>query len=714
MKPILIASICLSLSGVLNLAGQRPDSDPLAEVILRIDTMEYSRATSTITIGNEKKIAFEYNDPDEVCELILNFSKDIPGPLPTLVPSGDFSIIDSLAYFHNGQYKAKIRFTDLTRSEFLSVRLRFNSSVDSGSLTEIKLFPYTRTSVYFYPPADELYIGEEKIFELVSDNYENVKPIPEWQNYNGIDYRVSSRLGQLRLHILPKGLGEKNLRFQLTTYRPFLDSTGNVSYKLPAVEHTFMVRQSRIRFANIDKNEIILNDTTRTTGILIQMDNIPGMEMQKTYRIENQEEPGGGLIAELFTKNPLTNNRILCILRVYNYHRESDGYLYLKDNDIPRYLTNFSIIPATDIKKINMLHEGQDWTTSLSAGPGETVDIMIEGNSLNKGNFRFEDVEDLSPDTSLRNDRFIRMKVKIPLSVNKRNLVLFHNGNPTGYSISVKEFQEPRDLDYVTLNYGYGDKTLTELRGLLMSPKTIGDIVIDFNRNRIDSQEKIYGKQYLKIGIKITGKNGELIEMRDIDNIVIVPGEKSPRSSFYDRRDETTTALSLNKFLRKKTYELEDWAKIELVLENSWEKYTATPFRKEIEIYIQKQYKFDIDVSFPAGLLINTFDKSASGSQYQNFGGISMSMMAQFSFYDQERPGKYKPYKIGAGFLALNAFNLSSDPAVSRDMGIVVIGSLYPTRKDVKLTFPLHMGGGYKLNEGKWFILIGPGISVRL
>jgi len=47
-------------------------------------------------------------------------------------------------------------------------------------------------------------------------------------------------------------------------------------------------------------------------------------------------------------------------------------------------------------------------------------------------------------------------------------------------------------------------------------------------------------------------------------------------------------------------------------------------------------------------------------------------------------------------------------------MGIVVIGSLYPTRKDVKLTFPLHMGGGYKLNEGKWFILIGPGISVRL
>jgi len=247
-----------------------------------------------------------------------------------------------------------------------------------------------------------------------------------------------------------------------------------------------------------------------------------------------------------------------------------------------------------------------------------------------------------------------------------------------------------------------------------MSPKTIRDIVIDFDRNKIDSPEKLFGKQYLKIAIKISGKNGELIEMRDIDNIVIVPGEKSVRSSFYDKKDETTTAISFNKYLKKKTYDLEDWAKIEISIENLKEKYIGQPFKKELELYVQKQYKFDIDVSFPAGLLINTFDKSVSGSQYQNFGGISMSMMAQFSFYDQERPGKYKPYKIGAGFLALNAFNLSSDPSVSRDMGIVVIGSLYPTRKDVKLTFPLHMGGGYKLNEGKWFILIGPGISVRL
>ena len=47
-------------------------------------------------------------------------------------------------------------------------------------------------------------------------------------------------------------------------------------------------------------------------------------------------------------------------------------------------------------------------------------------------------------------------------------------------------------------------------------------------------------------------------------------------------------------------------------------------------------------------------------------------------------------------------------------MSIVVIGSIYPTRKDVKLSFPLYLGGGYMLNKGKWFVLLGPGIRVSL
>ena len=60
------------------------------------------------------------------------------------------------------------------------------------------------------------------------------------------------------------------------------------------------------------------------------------LRMQKTYRLESQEEPGGSLIGEIFTKSSLANNRVLCILRVYNYHRKPDGYLYIKDGDVAR------------------------------------------------------------------------------------------------------------------------------------------------------------------------------------------------------------------------------------------------------------------------------------------------------------------------------------------------------------------------------------------
>jgi len=67
--------------------------------------------------------------------------------------------------------------------------------------------------------------------------------------------------------------------------------------------------------------------------------------------------------------------------------------------------------------------------------------------------------------------------------------------------------------------------------------------------------------------------------------------------------------------------------------------------------------------------------------------------------------------KLGFGFIALNAFNFSSQN-INRDMSLVALVSLYPTTKDRKLNFPLYMGGGYFLSENKFFFLVGPGIQV--
>ena len=97
---------------------------------------------------------------------------------------------------------------------------------------------------------------------------------------------------------------------------------------------------------------------------------------------------------------------------------------------------------------------------------------------------------------------------------------------------------------------------------------------------------------------------------------------------------------------------------------------------------------------------------------FPNLGGISLAMIAQFSFYEPQKIRVEKPYKIGAGFIALNALNFSQN-SQDRDLGVLVLGSVYPLKSTRKLSFPLYMGFGYFLNQSKLFYLIGPGIRIN-
>jgi hypothetical protein len=214
--------------------------------------------------------------------------------------------------------------------------------------------------------------------------------------------------------------------------------------------------------------------------------------------------------------------------------------------------------------------------------------------------------------------------------------------------------------------------------------------------------------------ITITGRNNELIEVKTIENIVICPGIRSPRAEHYNRSDCGLTQFDLNKYFRKKTSSLDIWSRINIKVSNQKEKYSSGGTTQEFDIILKKASSFDVEVSFPAGLI--TVSKPNPGSEDQRLGqltGISIAMIAQFTFYHPEKINVQRPYKIGAGFLALNTFNFSDD-AENRDIGLVVLGSIYPTTKDVKLTFPLYVGGGYQLKNQKWFFLIGPGIRIRL
>ena len=684
------------------------------DIIIRVDTNTYSIKEHHLLHNNTDYLYFNYDTPDEVCEVLLYPATEYEINHIELIQSGDFSIIDSILFVNDSFYRFKVEFEDLNKSRFLKFLFNItDTSSANPKLIELNLFPTTSTTVNFSPLLDELFIGEGKVFELITNNIDNINFNTDWQESDGMNFRIFKTFNQLQLHVLPNTLGSKTIRFQLSTFQPSLDALGYPVYKLPPVEYTFNIERSRLQFLNIDKREVTRDDSTRRQGTEIQMDNSRLLKMGKTYRVENQEEPGGTLIAEIFSRNSLTNNRVLCWLRVYNYHRESEGYLYIKDGDEAMFITNINITPKTSIQRISILRDGR-WSQNHSVNPGETIDLKIEGLALHKADFAFEELEEVSTDSVIRSETVANYTFHVPMGTSKRILSLYNHGTNTGHSLSVREYQKPRPFDFYKINFDGNQRRISDLQGTILVDKTIQDIVFYSDKNIIDSKNMLYGKQYLDMDITITGRKNELVEMKTIDNIVVCPGINSPRVEYYPDKDCNLEHFNLNRYLRKQTYGLDIWSTINIKLSHDKDKYGGEGFTREFDLVLQKSYSFDIEVSFPAGLItVSKPDEDAVDDRLGQLSGISIAAIAQFTFYHPEKINTPRPYKVGAGFLALNSFNFSDNNA-DRDIGLVVLGSLYPTTKDVKLTFPLYFGGGYLLKGQKFFFLLGPGIRIRL
>ena len=692
-------------------AAQNPGSSIFRDVVLRLDTATYSLSRDALELNGETRLPFYYQTETEVAEVLLYPAFPQQNHTVTLTRSADFELMDSVA-FTKDHFRLKVKFRNLTGSDFLNFLFTVKDSAGTTRQEVIKLFPYTRTSVKLFEPDNELFVGEEKIFELTTNNLRNVKKPVDWVKGENFDYRISEQNGILRLHVLPSVLGTRTLRVRLQTNKPSLDRNRKITYDLPVIEKTFNIKGSRLRFLSLDKKEIIYDETSRTRGVEVLVENNWNLTLQKTYRIEDQENPGGVLIGELFTRQSVANNKVLCWLRVFNYHRVSEGYLYLKDGDQARFITNFAILPKSAVKAVSIMHEGGDWSSNLTVNPGEIINLKMEGEGLSKARFRFDDLTDITSDSSLRTDEAVVYKLRVPVGISRKKIGIYNRAASTGYFLTVKEYQRPRNFDFVYINYGDKPQKVSGLvDGPIFYEHVVKDIVFTFQPNAIENDKKLYGRQYLDIDVRITNSRNELIDQRTIDNIVICPGDNSPRAAIANDRECTYGEISLNSILGRKTYDLNEWSRIEITIRHDKDKYGSEGQTKKIDILLRRHVKFDTEVSFPAGLLV----KHQGSEGYGNLGGISMAMIAQFSFYHPEKINRYRPYKIGAGFLALNAFNFSNSSDVQRDLGAVIIGSVYPTTRDTKLSFPLYLGGGYFISKktDPWFYFLGPGIQVR-
>ena len=699
--------------GVFEASAQTITGPPvLREASLRTDTATYLLSRNTVVQAGGPALYFWYRRDDETAELRLYPANAAPARPLRLHRSPDYQLLDSLSKEADGSFRIRLRFQNLTSSRFL--RLVVEQAADSAGKAPLRqvvpLLPLARTNVDLRMADNELFVGEEKVLELTSSNARNVHATGEWVRGNEFDYRlVADANGVLRLHVLPNQLGVRTLALKLQTERPTLGPGGRLSYQLPVLRQEFNVKASRLRFLSPDKRSVTMDEASRRKGVELILDNGRSFELRRTYRIEDQEESGGELVADLFIRQFLSNDRVLCSLRPYNTHRQTEGYLYIKDADVACYLTNLDITPQAIIRNVQVLHRGGDWTPSLTVSPGETVDVRLEGEGLLKSRTSFEDLPVIPSDSSVRTDARLVYRVRVPVSFDKRKSTIFNAGQPTGYALGVKEFQRPHPLDFMSVVYGAGARPITRLNGPVLYDGTIRDVVFQFNPNAIDQSEQLYGKQYLSFEIRTLNSKGDLVEQRNVDNVVICPGDQSPRAAFYNDKQCRTDPLSLNALLGRKTYDLDEWSRIVVTVKHQASQYAEPGYTQTVELVLKRRYKFDIDVSFPAGLL--TRRQGETG--YGDLGGISLATLAQFSFYSPNKINRLRSYKIGAGFVALNAFNLGSS-GIGRDLGVVILGSVYPTRREAKFTFPLYLGGGFLLGTSKWFYMVGPGIGVRL
>lgn len=483
-----------SLAQVLN-AGY------IDKITLQTGASNFSTSKDTVSYQNKNYLFFKYSSENEICDVKVFPStkhkiKDI-----SLVESADFQLLDSVINFNNQYYTFKVQFQHLSTTDFL--RFRLNIDLDSTSvIQDISLLPVTNTTLNINTKGDELTVGEEKVFELISNHPENVKPVSDWQTTKDVDYRITENNGQLYIHLLANAVGSKSIAIILQTFKPFFTGSG-LSCNLPVLSPQFNVKKAALTFLQIDKTDFTLDDKLKNDGFEIQLDNSRGLQLNSTYLVESKESAGSPLIAEIFTKEKLSNNKVLCILRAFNYHRKSDGYLYIKNDDGAKFISNFNIIPKVSIEHIKLMRNGKDWKEDATIYPGETFNLRLEGQSLDKSRFRFNELLNLSTDSVVRNENSVEYKLKVPLDISKKTIEIYNYTENTGKTLTIKEYQKPHPLDYIKINYGDGNKTLSEINGPVLYDKTIKDVVVSFQPNIIDSINNLYGKQYLTMEIKV-------------------------------------------------------------------------------------------------------------------------------------------------------------------------------------------------------------------
>lgn len=695
-----IVSFCFFFISDTTFAQTIPSG--LVSASLKVEGNVTNLSSSSIFYQQDTLSYFEVKHAKQIAGLELELKEGYH--LKKILEARDFLVLDTIAEA-NRKVSVRIEFMDLERFYNPRIRLLLQSSRDTV-IQDLNLYAWIKPQLQLPTDGIEIFTGEELSLKLESSTASILTFPSDWERNGAIEYMAARINGETFLRIRSDRTGEQQVSLPLLASRPFIKE-GKVSTDLGKWEVKITVKPSRINFLNASPTRFFF-DPGNFSSEEIQLDYQRGIELNQLYRIEDRPESGGRLIAEWIPKSFISGNKVLGMIRFYSLHKSQEGYLYLKTNDGVRFMTNFQVYEQPRIEKLSVLRSGEDWTSQTAVYPGEEVEIRLEGKGLRRAEIKLEACI-LRRDTVRVSDELIYYFVKIPSEIKEKKVPLFLRGKITTFELIVREHQIPRDFDFVTVDYNGKAIKATDPRYAkpVVYPEMIGDINIGFLPEIID-QNKIHGKQYLRIEVKIQNARGDLLEFQTIEPIVVCPGITSPRSGSYDLKDCKRNFINLNDYLQHKTYDLEGWSKIELVIRHVDSRYNVPGHTRRLVFLKEKKVAIDLQVSFPTGMLVKRFNQSGVG----NLTGISTSVIAQMSFYDPKRIGRLLPYQVGVGFIAVDAFSFNNTATNSnKDIGIVVIGSLYPIRKEKKFTFPIFAGTGYLLKNNTMFLLFGPGVQ---
>jgi hypothetical protein len=674
-------------------------------IVLFVNNKSYHSDEHTVVVNDKHHIAFISHSDNQVVSGRVYTNMDKIWEME-LMDSPDFEILENTQCIQNTYYSFKIKFTNVSSSDQLKLQfLAYNKTGDDW-VFEMPLYTHLPMYVDFHPGSEEFFMGESRKFELMTNQISNLAIDGYWKSDGVFNYRLERDQNKAYIYLEPTQSGDQSFQISFETIRPVLDKNNVLSNKLPTLNKRVFVKDQRIAFLKFDER-LVVRDLFKANRHTVTVSSHKLLDLNRTYRLEASENPGATLIAELIPWRNLSNDKVECEIRTYNNHLLSDGNVYVKYDGNVLFITNIEVIPSPIINKVSILKPGEEWTTNLTVRPGDIFRVRIQGKYLGDSRFYFDELYDLKSDSFQNTADVVYYHLMVPIHISKKEIKILLNQEETNFNIFVVEHNKPRSLDFLTLDYGRGPISTEEINQAILYPRTVSDLVISFDPSKIDSEDQLYGRQHLRFSVRMEDRNGRVLETSIIGSFFFCPGESSPRYPFYNKTQCRMDEIRLNDFLRMKTYSLTEWGKIEVNIQHVGTSYDTEGYFKSIVIYNEKRLSFDVDVSVPAGLFIQTLGRD---EPIASLSGISFAMIAQFSFYKRGEIKKELPIKAGAGFIAKNALNFN--PEADRDLGVIAIASVYPIPGTNRISFPLYAGLGYFLQENKFFALIGPGIRV--